>query len=136
MNITDAAKRKRQELVAAEWENNPDITNPVNAMPDAFDRYIQQTSDVAKEWRATHPKPVPNQVAAIDLVRRMKAEEAIDNLILPDEPDPRKREAMLEARKECGLIGHEVSGELAQAYEKALAKRGLKIVEATDDFGA
>lgn len=116
MDITDAAKRKREELVRAEWEQDPDNTYPRKATEAAFDRYIQQTSDVAKQ--------VDADLDARGYFKHINERKALQSLILPDEP-----------------VNLHISTDDAGHFwvipyplvEKALANLGLKIVEAPDD---
>lgn len=76
----EAAKRKAQELFDSAL-HLPSATGVT-----ILARYIQTVSDVAKEWRSTHARPLPNQAVYVDPIRRANAEAAIDNLILPEEP--------------------------------------------------
>lgn len=111
--ISEAAKVRANELVAAQFDIDPSITS-LRANQRALSRFIQTTSDVAKGLQALiFPEPG---------VTNMPSEahrKVLQFLILPEPKDP-----LEEVCDDMGL-GH--SKTAADELREALAKRNLQI---------
>lgn len=111
--ITEAARDLRRKLHSEEIINAYHLGSTL-ALEQAFDRYIMQVSDAAKD-------------AVDSLPRGGRPYSILAPFILP-EPVDHLGQAMIAARKERGLIGDSEAGPLAKAFVEQLAKRGLQIV--------
>lgn len=120
---SEAAKRKAQELFDSALHLSS-IT--------ILARYIQTTSDVAKQWRASTEWAGTVHYPKIEIAR-----QALLSLILPDEPDPLNdmREVLREMTGTFPPPDKPWPDGLISEVTKRLAARGkrLKIVEASDD---